>query len=57
MTLEEFGYHEGQRVFVSDAHSEFDGEIVGITSAGMIKVKDLDTGEIMVGSDLFIKTL
>ena len=57
MTLEEFGYHEGQRVFVSDAHSEFDGEIVGITSAGMIKVKDLDTGEIMVGSDLFIETV
>lgn len=57
MTLEDFGYHEGQQVFVSDAYSEFDGVIIGITNTGLIRVRDLDSGDILAGSDDFIETI
>ena len=51
------GFTIGQRVWVDDGYSEFEGVYVGATPQGNIRVKDDDTDEIMIGSIDFVEAL
>ena len=57
MTEDSSGFTIGQRVYVDDGHSEFEGVYVGLTSQGNARVRDDDTGEIIIGSLDFVEAL
>ena len=48
------GFHIGQQVTVDDPQSEFEGVYLGLTGTGLAKVRDTDSGEILVGSLDFV---
>ena len=51
------GFSIGQRVWVDDGYSEFEGVYVGCTPQGNARIKDADTGEIIIGSIDFVEAL
>ena len=48
------GFTLGQRVWVDDGYSEFEGTYCGVTEQGNIRVRDDDTGDMMIGSVDFV---
>ncbi len=48
------GFYIGQKVVVDDLHSEFEGVYLGLTGTGLARVRDTDSGEILVGSIDFV---
>lgn len=49
------GFALGQHVFVDDLYSQFYGTYLGLTKIGLAKVRDDDTGEIIIGSIDFVE--
>ena len=48
-------YPIGTKVFVDDGLSEFEGTYLGETPNGHAKVRDNDTGDIMIGCIDFVE--
>ena len=48
------GFSVGQSVMVDDPYSEFEGVYLGLTGTGLVRVRDTDSGEILVGSIDFV---
>ena len=51
------GFTIGQRVWVDDGRSEFEGVYKGMTANGNARVRDDDTDEMMIGSLDFVEAL
>lgn len=48
-------YPIGTKVIVDDGYSEFEGTYLGETPSGLAKVRDDDTGDILIGDIDFVE--